>query len=74
MQWGPFWGRDSLSRAQTTCLIAVQVCKVLGSTVGSILGLGICFAGNKIFALQAQHYCEVRARIVLALFKIGIKI
>ena len=57
----------SLSSAQTTCLTAKQVCRALGSALGSWLGLHYYFfAPNSIFAIQAQHYCEVCARIVLA--------
>ena len=41
----------SLSCARTTCFIAERVCKVLGSVMRSILGLGICFSKNKILAV-----------------------
>ena len=64
----------SFTCARTTCLTVEQVYKVLGSALGSELGLRICFARNNIFAIQAQHYCEVYARIVLALFKTIIRI
>ena len=58
----------SLLSAQTTRLTAERVCRALGSALGSQPGLCyFFFAPNNIFAIQAQHYCEVCARIVLAL-------
>ena len=61
----------SLSSAQTTRLTAERVCRALGSALGSQSGLCyFFFAPNNIFAIQAQHYCEVCARIVLALSRI----
>ena len=61
----------SLSSAQTTRLTAKRVCRALGSALGSQSGLCyFFFAPNNIFAIQAQHYCEVCARIVLALSRI----
>ena len=61
----------SLSSAQTTRLTAEQVCRALGSALGSQSGLCyFFFAPNNIFAIQAQHYCEVCARIFLALSRI----
>ena len=61
----------SLSSTQTTRLTAEQVCRALGSALGSQLRLCYFFyALNNIFAIQAQHYCEVCARIVLALSRI----
>ena len=62
---------SSLSSAQTTRLIAERVCRALGSALGPSRGYVIFFfASNNIFAIQAQHYCEVCARIVLALSRI----
>ena len=62
---------SSLSSTQTTRRTAEQVCRVLGSALGSQPGLCyFFFAPNNIFAIQAQHYCEVCARIVLALSRI----
>ena len=62
---------SSLSSAQTTRLTAERVCRALGSALGSQPGLCyFFFAPNNIFATQAQHYCEVCARIVLALSRI----
>ena len=58
----------SLSSAQTTRLTAERVCRALRSALGSRPGLHyFFFAPNSIFAIQAQHYCVVCARIVLAL-------
>ena len=60
-----------LSSAQTTRLTAERVCRALGSALGSQRGYVIpFFAPNNIFAIQAQHYCEVCAKIVLALSRI----
>ena len=62
---------SSLSSAQTTRLTAERVCRALGSALGSQPGLCyFFFAPNNIFAIQAQHYCEVCAKIVLALSRI----
>ena len=62
---------SSLSSAQTTRLTAERVCRALGSALGSQPGLCyFFFAPNNIFAIQAHHYCEVCARIVLALSRI----
>ena len=62
---------SSLSSAQTTRLTAERVCRALGSALGSEPRLCyFFFAPNNIFAIQAQHYCEVCARIVLALSRI----
>ena len=41
---------------------------------GAHFGFRDLFCKKKIFAIQAQHYCEVHARIVLALFKTAIRI
>ena len=61
----------SLSRTQTTRLTAERVCREVGSALGSRPDLHYSiFAPNNIFAIQAQHYCEVCARIVLALSRI----
>ena len=47
----------------------------LGVHWGPSLGYVILFfAPNNIFAIQAQHYCEVCARIVLALSRIVTRI
>ena len=62
---------SSLLSAQTTRLTAERVCRALGSALGSQPGLCyFFFAPNNIFAIQAQHYCEVCAKIVLALSRI----
>ena len=42
----------SLSSTQTTCLIAERVCRVLGSALGSQLGL--CY----FFFCSEQHICN----------------
>ena len=60
----------SLSSAQTTRLTTKRVCSALGSALGSRPGLHyFFFALKSIFAIQAQHYCEVCARIFLAKLK-----
>ena len=65
---------SSLSSAQTTRLTIERVCRALGSALGSQPGLCyFFFAPNNIFAIQAQQYCEVYARIVLALSRIVIQ-
>ena len=64
----------SFSSAQTTRLTAERVCRALGSALGSQSGLCyFFFSPNNIFAIQAHHYCEVCARIVLALSRIVTK-